>query len=49
MSIYINTHTHIYRQGLSQAELEEMLHIHERGLGEQWKDLAEALHADIKV
>ena len=37
------------RQGLSQAELEEMLHIHERGLGEQWKDLAEALHADIKV
>ena len=37
------------RQGLSKDELEEMLGIHERGLGQQWKDLAEALHADIKV
>eukprot|EP00802_Teleaulax_amphioxeia_P005525 Tamp_05529.p1 GENE.Tamp_05529~~Tamp_05529.p1 ORF type:complete len:935 (-),score=201.39 Tamp_05529:142-2685(-) len=37
------------RQGLSKEELEEMLRIQERGLGQQWKDLAEALHADIKV
>jgi len=30
-------------------ELEEILHIHEKGLGNAWKELAEALHADIKV
>ena len=37
------------RKGLSQRELEELLQIEETGRTAAWRDLAEALHTDIRV